>query len=475
MIKTKLRALRAALLILISVAVSAALSSCDDNDNIGSSLGKGEVSIQIDSLYTITGRSVRAADTDSRAADLLLGRLYAEQYGELEASFAGQLLPAASLTIPDSIPEADIDGLSLRFTYQRTAFTGDTLAPQQLTVYRLTRQLPDTITGSFDPEGYYNPSQAMGSKTFTASMLGLSPKGTTKGMGTVTVPLGAQFARELVRQYRTDPSIFQWPQNFAQKFPGILVRSTFGRGLVLAFSNTQFLTYYHRTMKVHKIINGVSTPVDTVITDSATMLTISPEVLSANMLRYTPAPSLLQRIQNGEAIVASPAGYNVEIEFPARQILERYKNDSFNMAVINTLTFSLPAKAVPNSYGITTPPHLLMIKSDKMEKFFDGNNVPGTNDPDVFWAKYNEKTGSYDFTGLRPYIVNLQQRGGELTDADVMFTLVPVEITTESTGSAYNPGTAVTRCAPYIAHPTMAILDLAAAKIKFTYSTQIIK
>lgn len=452
-----------------------ALASCGNEENIGGSLSKGEVGIHVDSVFTVTGRSVRAADTDSRASDLLLGRLYAEPYGELEASFAGRLLPAAALTIPDSIPEEDVDGMSLRFTFNQTAFTGDTLAPQQLTVFPLTRQLPDDITSAFDPAGYYDPARPLGSKTFSASTLGLNVKGLSKGNRTISVPLGADFARSLVRQYRTDPSVFQWPQTFAQHFPGILVKSTFGRGLVLNFTGTEFTAYYHRLATTHKIIDGVSTAVDTVMTDSATLLTISPEVLSANMLAYRPAPSLLQRIAGGEAVIASPAGYNVQIDFPARSILERYKRDDFNLGVMNTLTLSLPVRAVPNEYGIAPPPYLLMIKSAEMEAFFDGNNVPESGNPDVFWAEYNSTKGTYEFTGLRPYIVDLFKQGRELTDADTQFTLVPVAITTESAGASYAPTTVVTRCAPYIAHPTMAVVDLAAAKVKFTYSTQIIK
>ena len=51
-----------------ALVASCALSSCDDDSQVGSSITKGEVSIEVDSLFTVVGRSVRARVLFCRAA-----------------------------------------------------------------------------------------------------------------------------------------------------------------------------------------------------------------------------------------------------------------------------------------------------------------------------------------------------------------------------------------------------------------------
>ncbi|MCM1006171.1 MAG: DUF4270 domain-containing protein [Prevotella sp.] len=460
--------------LLLGAAMSIGLPSCDDDaNNIGGSIAKGEVTIIVDSTFTVTGRCVRNEQIDSRNEDLLIGRLYVEDYGELNASFAGRLMPASTLAIPDSIPLDDISGMSLRFSFKTDGFTGDTLAPQQLSVYSLTKQLPSGIDNTFNPDGYYDESSPLGSASYTASTLGLNAS--KDKVGYVSVPLDKSFARKIVEQYRKDPAVFQWPETFAKYFPGIYVKSTFGRGLVLNFTNTEFLTFWTRKIKVNKIENGVGVVRDSLLTDTTSLFAISPEVLSANLLRFTPAESIKERVNRGEYVIQSPAGYNIEIDFPAQSIIDRYASDNFNLAVINSLTFSLPVTTPSNTYGITPPPYMLMIKTSKMKDFFIQNKVPTNDDTDVFWASYNSETGEYVFNNMRPYLMALIKSGGKVSDEDSKFTIVPVNITTENTGYTGNQKTVVTKCEQYIAHPSLCIADLSRSKVKFTYSRQVIR
>lgn len=450
-------------------------SSCtDDEENIGSSITKGEVSIVVDSTFTVSGKTVRAANIDSRSGGLLIGRLSAEDFGELNASFVGQLMPAASLSIPDSIALESVSGMTMRFTFTADGLTGDTLAPQQLSVYALTKKLPSGLDNTFDPEGYYNPAVPLGSASYTATELKYNSDNQAM-TGYVNVPLTAEYARQVVAQYRSNPAIFQWPETFAKYFPGIYVKSTFGRGLVLNFTNTEFLTMWTRKVKVTKVIDNVSVTVDSLLTDTTSLFTISPEVLSANLLKLTSAPSVEQRIAQGEYIIQSPAGYNVEIDFPAQAILDRYNEDDFNLGVVNTLTYTLPVAVPQNTYNISAPPYLLMIKTSKLKEFFSQNKVPETDDTDAFWATYDKQTGEYVFNNMRPYIINLMKSGKPVSEEDTKFTLVPVSMTTETTGYGTAQKTIVTECLPYIAHPTICIANLAGSKVKFTYSRQVIR
>ena len=460
--------------LLLCAALGTGLSACDEHDNVGGVITPGEVTIVVDSTFTVTGHSVRVQSMNSRNGDLLIGRLYAEGYGELDAAFTGRLMPASTLSIPDSIPLDDVSGMTLRFTFNSEGFTGDTLAPQQLSVYTLTKQLPDNIDSSFDPQGYYNENSPLGSASYTAAALGVT-SGSKTTTGYVKVNLDPVFARQVVEKYRQDPAIFQWPESFAAKFPGIYVRSTFGRGLLLNFTNSEFLTIWNRKEKIKKTENGVTVTRDTLVADTTSLFSITPEVLSANLLHLTPAQSIFDRITAGECIIQSPVGYNLQIDFPAQSILDRYMRDDFNLGVINTLTFTLPVTATAADKGINPPPYLLMVKTSRLKDYFTQGNVPQTDDTDAFWATYDGDKGQYVFSNMRPYIVELMKTGKPVGEDDASFTLVPVNIVTETVGYGTNKKTVVTSCMPYISHPSFCVVDLAHSKVKFTYSRQVIR
>lgn len=456
------------------------LFSCEDGSYLpGDSLLRGDVSIEIDSTFVVTGRSIEYTTINSKSMTQLLGHLSVPEYGDLDCSFVSQLMAAGSLGIPDSIPTENVDSMRVRFRFANTAFTGDSLAPQQLKIYQLTKQLPSDIDNNFEPTGYYDPSNPIGVKSYTASHLGMNDevfKGQYYGDNynptwerAIWVKLPKDFSTKVVTEYRTNPSTFQSPTSFAEYFAGIYVKPTFGKGLVVDITNTEVISYYHHTKRVTVVENNVPVTKDSVMVDSATLFCVSPEIVSSNNIKYRPSQSLKNRIDAGETIVVAPVGYNVEIDFPAQAILDKYTTAGFNMAVINDLTLSIPVENVKNDHGLMPPPYLLMVKTSEMDKFFADKKVPdGKNS---FWAEYNSSTQCYNFTSMRQYILDLLHSGEAVSEEDCNFTLVPVWMTTEAQ-NAYESTTVVTKCTPFISRPTMGRLNLDKAKVKFMFSKQ---
>lgn len=133
----------------------------------------------------------------------------------------------------------------------------------------------------------------------------------------------------------------------------------------------------------------------------------------------------------------------------------------------------IPATQIENAYGLTVAPYLLMVKKSEREAFFNENKIPdGINS---FYASYDSEKGNYQFSSMRTYFLNVleSEQNGELDyDEDSEFTLVPVNITTE-TVTNYNTTTIyVTKCQPYLTRPTMTDLKMDKAVICFTYSSQ---
>ena len=446
--------------------------SCnDDVSGIGGSLAEGEIGITVDSAFTVSGSPVYVPEFDARSGTLLLGNLKCPEYGTLESSFVARLMPASSLDVPDTITEQQVDSMKLKLHYRKGAFTGDSITPMQLKVFRLTRQLPSDIKSSFDPKGYYDSSAPLGVKSYAATALGMKDSLLNRdNYGHIQVRLPLALAREIFKAYRTNPEVFQWPSEFAKYFPGIYVQNSFGSGNVVNITVAEIATYYRTHKMVTEVVDGVGVNKYVVARDSVTLLSTAPEVLSSNVLRYNPSPAVKSLAENGEALITAPGGYMTRISFPAQAILDRYWKSDFNLAVINNLVFTVPAEEISNSYGITPPPYLLMVKTKDLDSFFAENRTPDSKSS--FWATYDTATKQYTFTSMREYIVGLMKKGASVEPEDADFTILAVNIVNSELVN--NQGTIVTKCVPFLLRPAMCRLNLDEAKVKFTFSSQYI-
>lgn len=276
--------------------------------------------------------------------------------------------------------------------------------------------------------------------------------------------------KKVFEEYRNNPATFAWPASFAKFFPGIYVENDFGKGCVFNISNVKFNLYWRKRIKTSAVIDSVTTQVDKIVTDSLTVFATAPEVLSSNNISLTPSSAVTDAIARGEVMMQSPAGYNVEINFPAQEIIDEYSKQSSNLSIVNNLTLSIPVEHTSNDMGIDLPPYMLMVKRSELDEFFAKNKTP--DDKSSFWGAYSSADKSYTFTSMRDYIVELIKAGGQVKPEDMEFTLVPVSISTETSSSGSATQTFVTACVPYLARPTLCRLLLDKAKIKFTFSSE---
>lgn len=468
--------------------------ACDDDvSQIGSSISSGEVNIKIDSLeYDLLARAVDNKSFDARSGTLLMGNIDIPQYGSLACSFVTRLLPISQF--PDSMTVSTqkfeefinrIDSCSLQLYIIRGNFTGDSLAPQKATVFRLEEQLRNDIKNDYNLTGSYDPSSPLGSRSFTLSNAGAPDKSYLKATyHQLNIPLGKEFAVEIYRKYQSDPTVFQWPQNFAKFIPGLYVENSFGKGAVANYNNLTLNSYFYTVATRYKTDSEghqIKDEAGNLVTesyhrkDSLVLCSTAPEVLSSNLISYRPSESLIARVKSGESIITTPGGYTVDITFPARDLIRKYKEEDFNLSVVSGLSMTIPADTVYNDFGIIGAPYLLLIKSSEVKDFFAKNKLPDSS-TSSFWAEYSRTVGGYRFSGLRQYLLSLLNKE-EITDEDVNFSLIPVMISTETSGgSYYSQGTTyVTGCTPFTTRPTMTRLDTRKAQIVFTFSSQIIK
>lgn len=470
---------RGAVASLILPAIAACtLASCENEvPTIGSSLATGEVMITVDSLSLAIPASSEFDDAfDSRGAITLLGSLYAEPYGTLTCSYATRLIPATSLSIPDSITAAHVDSLRILVRVARGALAGDSLAPQQLRVYALTKQLPSDIRSDFDPSLYYDAGSLLGSRSYTLSVLGANDTVFRKqSVFDIPVNLTREDAVKVFEAYRAGDPVFGWPQSFAQKMPGVYVEPSFGMGAVADVGNTTFALYYHyTTTEVTTDDEGNVHKTPKVNVGGVPVFTTGPAALSASRVKYTPSESVKASVAAGRKLITTPGGYTVKMRLPMERVLQEYNTKVSAMTLINNLSLTIPARAVDNDYGIQPPKTLLLVKASEAPTFFTQMRVP--DNKTSFYAEYDEKEASYSFSSMRDYVVALSQKDA-ITDDDCTFVAIPVTIETETYWDSDErvQKTVCTLCQRYFALPTMVELETSESLLVFTYSAQSLK
>lgn len=445
------------------------VTACNDNTTtIGSSLVSDSTEIVIDSSFVLTGHSISHPMVQSRTTNQLLGRINAKGYGAFSSDIVTQFMPTSTLDTT-GVTKDDIDSIKLMMFMFTGDFTGDSLAPMGLNVYRLNRQLPSPIYSDFDPTEYYSPNDLIGSTIYTANAL-YNDSLNKLGYRTIQVKLPLSMGQELFERYKTNPETFGSPQAFAEWFPGIYIANTFGSGRVTNISETRMNIHFHR----HTVVTTDSTSRDTIIYGTRSYLAVTPEIVTNNNIDYSMSQELKKMADEGKTLLVAPTGLNAEITLPTKEIINTFLSKGGNLAVLNTLTMSIPATAIENSYGIEPPSNILMVKSAEREKFFAESKI--TDDKTSFLAEYDRANKCYVFLNLRPYIMDMMNKES-ITEEDITFTLAPVSVQTESTEATYyqQAVTYVTNINPYVEKPVMAHLKINNAKITMTFSKQSIK
>lgn len=456
-------------------AVSLFFMGCqDDISTIGSQLSQSELTIYPDTLdFSLRGQSKYVKMRDTKSAYTLLGRISTKEYGTLSCSYVTQFLPASSLNIPDTITPEHVDSVKMYLSIPSSQITGNTESPQQVKVYNLIKELPSDINASFDPTGYYEePYFGKGNYNLSAYVPGDTTysKISTLNIG---INLPVEFGKRIFNAYKENPSLFQWPDEFNKLWPGVFVAPSFGSGCIAPVLSTRVFAYFPKSSSYTDEEGNVAWKQ---VADSVCLFSTAPEVISNVNIDYTPSPlleSMASGSEDGKCIITTPGGYEVDFTFPAKEILEKYINQDYDMGVINNLLLSIPAKKIANDFGIDVPTSLLMIKSSQKETFFSEGKVPDGRSS--FVGNFSQSNGSYSFASMRDYIIDLLNKGVDnIEKEDVTFTLIPVEITTEdstntSTGEVVN---IVTSVYPYMVKPTMVELQMDKPQIIFVYSTQ---
>ncbi|MBR5101964.1 MAG: DUF4270 family protein, partial [Muribaculaceae bacterium] len=330
------------------------------------------------------------------------------------------------------------------------------------------------IYSDFNTEGFYDATQLLGSAVYSPAAASLKQSTSTEEYyREMYVPMPKQLALNIFDKFKESPETFKTPTEFAKFFPGLYITNSYGSGRIMNYYDAELEVFY----KSH-IVNDT---IDTIVSNlRQSYIGVTPEIVTNNNIKLEPDQKIKDRIAAGEAIVMGPAGYELNVNFPIQDIIDKfYATTSDGLAVINTLELTIPVDVIDNEYDIAPPEYLLIVKKDKKDEFFAGDSL--TNSKNSFYAKYDAGKKQYRFTGMRDYVLNIiNNQKGIATAEDINLCITPIDVTTYTQQSSYysyyygggGTQTVVTKIAPSISKPALARLRLDKAKVKITFSKQ---
>lgn len=455
----------------VTLIGAAAFSACDDNYNIGETIVSDELSIVIDSLSTINSYSTMSnAVIQSRTLTQLIGIIDSDDFGAMSSDVVAQFLPANELDTV-GVAVSDIDSLRLIMYMNLGSYVGDSITPMGLDVYALNKTLPSPIYSNFNPTDYYNPEDKLGSLIYNVAGLGDSESITNLEYRTIEMNLPHTLAQDLYKSYLDNPTSFSSPSSFAKIFPGIYIKNSFGSGRMVHVAQTIMRLYF----KKHAQVTVDDELRDTIYNGTANYFAVTPEVVTNNNISLSMAPKIRSMIDAGDNIILAPTGVDVSFEFPAQELVDKYRANRGPLSVVNGMYMIVPAATIENTLGIEPPQNVLMVLSKKKDEFFADNLL--TDNVTSFLASYDSTNQQYIITDMRGYFVDLLEKEA-ITPDDYTFTLTPVTVNYEvSSSSSYyyyygTQSTTVSSIVPYVEQPAMAKIDFSEAKIQLTYSKQ---
>ena len=440
------------------------VTACNEGSEVGNSLVSDEISIVVDSSFTVSAHSVVSDAVLSRTVMQILGVIDVPEFGYMRSDIVTQFMPANTLDTTN-VTVADIDSLKLVMLVNEGSFTGDSLALMGLEVYPLVRQLETPIYSNFNPEGYYDTTP-IGSTSYNMSYA-FETMTTNGNYFTVSVDLPVELGRSFFNEYKTNPATFSSPGAFARFFPGLYIRSSYGSGRITRIGSTTMQMYYHRNY-----VNDQGN--DTTVYDVGSYFAVTPEIITNNDITVQLSDGIRQRTAQGQSLLVAPTGLEVEMTFPAEDIIASYRRGTADgIGVINNLTMRIPVETITNEYNIGVPTDVLLVLKKDRDAFFRDNKLPDSMTSFTATATaMSDGTTAYVFDSLRDYLINLMAKD-EVTPDDYTFVLVPITVTTETNSDYYgNYTSTVTGIVPYVSAPQMGRIMTENIKINFVYSKQ---
>ena len=448
--------------VLLFSLIALAIAGCDDDINlVGPTIQPpgDDIVTYVDS-FQVKAKTVYIDSIYAKTSQALLGEFEDPTYGSMKAEFMCQFYCKDDFSFRHEPIDGKIDSMQyiLRYTH-KTGWVGDSIAPQQMKVYKITSPLTENFyIDKVNPRNYCDMSQMLGSKVFTAIDQSVPQHIRDSVDPTYKTPayfpyIAIDFPKELGQQIYDatvqTPEHFRNQETFNNFFPGLYVTTDPGTtGCILKLDDSFMAVYYNYNDYV-KASDGTDS---LVVRSTNEVFRVTSEIIQLSHISNSGIDELLKP-NDRLSYLKSPAGIYTQITFPIKEIAEQLGPDR----VITNLPFSLSfLPPDPWEYALNPPGEVLLIPKDSLQAFFLEKRL--TNNKTTFMSdNYIKKvTSSGQTSYINTYMYNFNNISAFLEnqlevapDKDIEMLIVPVTPVTRTVGSGYNQTTITTRIDNY--------------------------
>ena len=383
---------------LLIALISLSFFACDDNSG---SLGldmfpTGDQNINGQSTtFEVTTQSELAENVFAKTSVGYLGRFTDPNFGYYEASFLSQIHCIDNFSFPPVVDldnETDLNNpnaimvsneiyrTELVLTY--TNYFGDSIAPQHVNVYQLNKNLDKQAAyyTNIDPSDYYNTSDLIGDKSYTAVNLAHSDslRNTDTYLPCVVVTLPTELGQDIYNKSREcEANNEDFAPVFMDMFKGIYVENDYGDGTILYIDqielNVIFECYIRdsSTGEIYKMHDEV--------TDSTgysyRTFVATKEIIQANSFKSDEA-LIQQKVEETDwTYLKTPAGIYTQATLPLSDFEENLSQDTLNVVKLAFTNYNQSNDDNKYDFTMNPPSNVLLIREKDKDVFFTDNQI----------------------------------------------------------------------------------------------------
>lgn len=397
------------------VLLALTLLGCDDNTG---TLGLGMFPDGDQALtgrlstFEVTTNSVAAGEVYAKSSIGYVGKFTDQTFGAYEAGFLAELNAATGLTFPavydkNTNPSGVMTSEKVYTTelvlfYSKSNYFGDSLNACRLSVYEMNQSLdPKTAyLTNIEATDYYNPTDLLGRKAYTAVDLSLSDS--VRNLSTytpfirLTIP-NAVGEKILAKSRECEANGTDFSDKFQDVFKGIYVKSDYGDGTVLYIDQIQMNVVYERYAK-NDTTNAILQTYDGKDSTyySKRTFVATKEVVQANQFKNNTGTLTSLINDNRWTYIKTPVGIFTEVNLPLLEIEQKLSQDTLNAVKLALSNYN---QEVDLKFGMTVPSYLLLVRVKDKQLFFKENRI--VDGITSYYAAHNAtKVNQYVFTNL---------------------------------------------------------------------------
>ncbi|MDN4753055.1 DUF4270 domain-containing protein [Porphyromonadaceae bacterium W3.11] len=363
-----------------------------------------------------------------------LGAIPNKEFGSIECEYLTQFRCPEGFKF--SLPPIDNKIDSAFITIYYNGYSGDPIAPIEISAYQLNKPLDFNKYSITDVSEYTNKDILLGKVTFQAKKG--TPLGKDNSIKAIKIPLDQNFGQNIYDLTRADSEHFANQSNFDKFFPGVYLTTSAGVGSMIRVYGTA-LTFYFQIEEEVKDKESPSGKKIVNVTKTQELVHTS-EVPQLSRFANGDLKKLIKKAENDTdyTYIKSPAGVLTQITIPTegiRQLLEGapegYERilNSVQLSILGENQPSQDENGEVNRYALPAPEDLLLIPEDSVKTFFSRELTDLQRPYTAFLSQKSIQTSmSFDFGNISSVVLKHIENKDNV-GKDLKLWVVPVDKT----------------------------------------------